>query len=182
MRRMWTGIVVILLGAPAVAAQEPSFESRTPNTIHLKAGTPRPTAGLDTVSWLAGGTWRGDGLGGATDETWSTPAAGAMIGMFRALRKDESGREVIQFYEFLTFAETDGSLALRVKHFNADFTGWEEKAAYLTFRLARVTPEAVYFDGLTFRREGPDRMTIFLALRSGGDLREEVFRMTRTGR
>ena len=47
-------------------------------------------------------------------------------------------------------------------------------------RLARVTPETVYFDGLTFRREGPDAMTIFLALRdSGGSVREEVFRYRR---
>ncbi|MDP1570965.1 MAG: hypothetical protein Q8L86_13290 [Vicinamibacterales bacterium] len=42
-----------------------------------------------------------------------------------------------------------------------------------------ATLDAVYFDGLTFRREAPDRMTIYLALRSGGVLREEVFRMTR---
>jgi hypothetical protein len=136
-------------------------------------------AGLDAVAWLAGGTWRGDGLGGVTDETWSTPAAGAMLGMFRAVRKDQSGRDVVQFYELLQFVQAEGTLALRVKHFNADFTAWEDKGGYVTFRLARVTPEAIYFDGLTFRKEGPDRMTIFLALRSGGELREETFRMSR---
>jgi hypothetical protein len=180
---MGAGVVaVVLIAAVPGVAQEAAFESRTPNTIHLKAGTPRPAAGLDAVGWLAGGSWRGDGLGGATDESWSTPAAGAMIGMFRALRKDAAGGDVVHFYEFLTFVEGEGTLALRVKHFNADFTGWEEKGGYVTFRLARVTPEAVYFDGLTFRREAPDRMTIFLALRSGGELKEEVFRMSRTDR
>jgi hypothetical protein len=66
-----------------------------------------------------------------------------------------------------------------VKHFTADFTGWEQPDRFVTFRLARLTADAVYFDGLTFQREGPDRMTIYLAMRAQGVLREEVFRMTR---
>ena len=169
-----TGFVI-----PAAEAQEAAFESRTPNTIHLRAGEARPAATLEAVRWLAGGTWRGDGLGGASEETWSTPAAGAMMGMFRVVQKDAAGAERIGLYEFMNFVETDGTLVLRIKHFNADMTGWEEKEAYLTFRLARVTPDAVQFDGLTFRREAPDRMTIYLALRSGGELREEAFRMVR---
>jgi hypothetical protein len=180
MRMMLAGIVVGMTSAGVAGAQEaPAVEARTPNTVHLKAGVARPAATLDAVRWLAGGTWRGDGLGGATEETWSTPAAGAMMGMFRMVRKDEAGNETLGFYEFMTFVEDGGSLALRIKHFNADLTGWEEKDDYLTFRLARVTPEAIYFDGLTFRRDAPDRMTIFLALRSGGELREETFHMTR---
>ncbi|MFP5380212.1 MAG: DUF6265 family protein [Vicinamibacteria bacterium] len=101
------------------------------------------------------------------------------MGMFRVVRKDEAGRDALYFYEFMNLVETGGTLELRIKHFNADFTGWEEKDRHVTFRLARVEPDAVYFDGLTFRREAPDRMTIYLALRSGGELREEVFRMTR---
>jgi hypothetical protein len=119
-------------------------------------------------------------LGGVTEESWSAPAAGAMMGMFRVVKPGSDGREQVGFYEFLTFVEQDGTLALKLKHFNPDLTGWEEKAGMVTFRLARVTPDTIYFDGLTFRREGRDRMTIFLALRDGtGTVREEVFRYTR---
>jgi hypothetical protein len=180
---MRTAILTLVLGLAlpqAAPAQEgPTFESRTPNTIHLTPGTARPAATLEQVTWLAGGTWRGDGLGGATEETWSGPAAGAMMGMFRVVHRSGGGAERLGFYEFMNLVETDGTIELRIKHFNADLTGWEEKDAFMTFRLARVTPDAIEFDGLTFRREGPDRMTIFLAMRRGGELTEEAFRMTR---
>lgn len=182
MARIAAGLamLVAMSGAPGAAwAQDATPERRTEHTVALPAGAARPAATLDAVRWLAGGTWRGDGLGGATEESWSAPAAGAMMGMFRVVRKDEAGRDALYFYEFMNLVETGGTLELRIKHFNADFTGWEEKDRHVTFRLARVEPDAVYFDGLTFRREAPDRMTIYLALRSGGELREEVFRMTR---
>jgi hypothetical protein len=174
-------LVTLLAAAAAASAQsDPAVESPSPNTIRLKADAPRPAATLDAVAWLAGGTWRGDGLGGTTEESWSTPAAGAMMGMFRSLKPAGPGAHAVSFYEFLTFVEQNGSLVLKLKHFNADLTGWEEKDGFVTFRLARVTPEAIYFDGLTFRREGRDKMTIFLALRDrSGAVREEIFRYTR---
>jgi hypothetical protein len=179
--RFLTALLMLLVTAAEVSAQDRRItESPTSNTIRLKAGEPRPKATLDIVAWLAGGTWRGDGLGGVTEETWSQPAAGAMMGMFRALKPGTGGQLAVAFYEFLTFAEQDGSLVLTLKHFNADLTGWEEKGDFITFRLAQVTPDTVYFDGLTFHREGADRMTIYLALRDrGGAMREEAFRYTR---
>jgi hypothetical protein len=144
---LFVGATVGVSGQEGQAVAQ-SAESPTPNTIRLKAGMSRPKATLDAVAWMAGGTWRGEGLGGVTEETWSTPAAGAMMGMFRVVKRGANGQEELGFYEFL--------------------------------RLAKVTPEAIYFDGLTFRREGADKMTIFLALRdSAGTLREEVFRYSR---
>jgi hypothetical protein len=127
------------------------------------------------MAWFAG-RWTGTGLGGVTEETWSEPAAGAMMGMFR-LVKDEK----VVFYEFLTLVEHEGSLLLKLKHFNPDLTGWEEKAEFVSFRLLEVASDSVYFGGLTFRREGPDRVTVFLALkdRGTGNVREEAFPMGR---
>ena len=184
MSSLMVAMVVALVGAAGDGQSAPSQATQsTPNTIRLNADAPRPSATLDLLAWLAGGTWHGDGLGGVTEETWSTPAAGAMMGMFRVLKRGASGRDEVAFYEFLTFVEQDGSVALKLKHFNADLTGWEEKDRFVTFRLARVTPDTIYFDGLTFRREGPDRMTIFLALRdSSGAVREETFRYSRSSR
>jgi hypothetical protein len=169
-------------GTAAAAQATPRSQSRTTNTIALAADAARPQATLDAIGWLAGGVWRGDGLGGVTEERWSAPAGGAMMGMFRLVKKGADGKDAVVFYEFLTIVEEGGSLAMKLKHFNADLTGWEEKDRFVTFRLARVDPDAVHFDGLTFRREGPDRMTIFLALRDSktGTMSEEVFRMSRS--
>jgi hypothetical protein len=176
-------VTLLLTLTQATAAQkegDPADTQPTPNTIRLDANAPRPMATLEAIAWLAGGVWRGDGLGGLTEESWSAPAAGAMMGMFRALKPAADGRHEVVFYEFLTAVEQEGTLALKLKHFNADLTGWEEKERFVVFRLARVTPDAIYFDGLTFRREAADRMTVFLALRdAAGTVREEVFRYIR---
>jgi hypothetical protein len=180
-------VVVAVLCSPTSSAAQASgavdaaVETPSPNTIRLKPEAVRPAATLDAVAWLAGGTWRGDGLGGETEESWSTPAAGAMMGMFRLVKPGADGHKAVAFYEFLTFVEQQGSLVLKLKHFNADLTGWEEKDGFVTFRLARVTPDAVYFDGLTFRKEGRDKMTIFLALRdrATNTVSEATFKYTR---
>lgn len=187
MFRLATLVVLAVVGFPpltqpqAPAPADAAVETPSPNTIRLKADQTRPAATLDIVAWLAGGTWRGDGLGGETEESWSTPAAGAMMGMFRLVKPGADGRKGIAFYEFLTFVEQQGSLALKLKHFNADLTGWEEKDGFVTFRLARVTPDTIYFDGLTFRKEGRDKMTIFLALRdrATNTVSEATFHYTR---
>ena len=165
-------MVSIVLGcASAAAAQESPFQPRTPNTITAPADAPAARATLQDLAWLAG-EWSGTGLGGATEETWSAPAGGAMMGMFRLVK---DGRVV--FYEFLTLVEQDGAVLLRLKHFNPDLTGWEEKADFVTFRLLKATATEAYFDGLTFRRDGPDRTHIYLAIRNraDGSVREETF-------
>ena len=148
----------------------------TANTFTSPAGSPGARATIADLAWLAG-RWTGSGLGGETEETWSAPAGGAMMGMFRLVK----GGTVV-FYEFLTLVEREGSLLLKLKHFNADLTGWEEKGAFVTFRLIETTPAELRFDGLTFRRTAPDRVDIFLALRNrqDGTVREEAFSMIRT--
>jgi Domain of unknown function (DUF6265) len=167
--------VVILTCALNAAAQETTPPRHTPNTLKESADTKSPPATLEDMRWFAG-HWTGSGLGGFTEETWTAPAAGAMLGTFRLIKE---GKPV--FYEFLTLVEHEGSLLLRLKHFNPDLTGWEEKGDAITFRLLKVGPDEVAFAGLTMRREGDDKLRIFLAIRSrtDGSVREEMFLMTR---
>lgn len=176
-------VLVILAGVAALtgsgaAAQESPLRPRTPNTLTAPAEFPSPKASVQDMAWFAG-SWDGDGLGGVTEEHWSEPAGGAMMGMFRLLK---DGKPV--FYEFLTLVEHEGSLLLKLKHFNPDMTGWEEKADSIRFRLLRAAPGEMAFDGITFRRSGLDTVKIFLAIRnrSDGAVREEVFTMTRRAR
>jgi hypothetical protein len=49
-------------------------------------------------------------------------------------------------------AEDQGSLVLKLKHFNADFTAWEAKERFVTFQLVKLREKELFFDGLTFRR------------------------------
>ena len=155
----------------APPAPQGAIQGSTPNTLTLPAGSPRPTARVDDLRWLAG-RWEGEGLGGTVEEAWSAPAGGAMVGYFRLVRDAKP-----VFYELMTLLESEGSVEMRLKHANPDMTGWEEKNDYVTFRLVKHDATGAYFSGLTFRRVGPDQIDGYLALRSrtDGSVREEKF-------
>src|SRR5690349_21407763 len=101
--------IILASALPAAAQQTSPLERHTPNTFKESADTKSPPATLEDMRWFVG-TWTGTGLGGSTDETWSAPVAGAMLGTFRLVKE---GKPV--FYEFLTLVEHEGSLLLRLK-------------------------------------------------------------------
>ena len=135
-----------------------------------------PPATLEQMDWLVG-QWVGDGIGGAPAmESWLPPSGGTMVGTF----VQESGEGGIQFTEHLYLMAENGSLVLRLKHFNADLTGWEEKDDMLTFRLVAIEPCAAYFHALTLRCADPDRpgegLVAAVRMKSdGAEVRELVF-------
>lgn len=176
MRR--TLMILLFAAASAVPGTARQPQGSTPNTLRLPAEAPRPKASVTDLAWLAG-RWTGEGLGGRIEETWSTPDAGSMVGYFRLVKE---GKPV--FYEIMTILEVDGSLQLRLKHINPDMTGWEEKNDFVTFRLVKQDDTGVWFDGLTFRRTGPDTMDGYLALRNRttGTVSEEKFTYRRENR
>jgi hypothetical protein len=148
-------------------------ERETANTLRASAGAAGPAATLEQMKWLVG-HWRGTGLGGVSEEMWSEPAGGVMMGMYRLVINGKPS-----FYEFIHLAEDNGSLVMKLKHFNADLTAWEEKDRFVTFRLVKLGVNEAHFDGLTFRRSA-DRLQIFLALRDkDGKVREEAFQLDR---
>ncbi len=142
---------------------------QTEHTYRRAKGQPAPTATIQDMAWFAG-LWTGSGFGGDNEENWGPPKAGVMLGTFRHFQK---GKPV--FYEFMTIEEKDGSLMLRVKHFNPDLTGWEEKTKSVDFKYVGKTESAVYFEGLTFARQGADHTIIYLAMKKGDTVREEAF-------
>lgn len=149
-------------------------EKLTDNTYKAVAGQPRPPATLADIAWLEG-HWSGIGLGGLVEEVWSAPAGGSMMGMFRLL---VDGAPV--FYELELIVEDQGSLMLRVKHFNRDFTGWEEKEKSVDFPLVWKEGRNMHFDGVSFHPRGDDGLTVYLAIRTrDGGHREEMFSYTR---
>lgn len=162
-------LLLIFVAVSATAQTRP-----TPNTLGFEPGQVRPKATLADVAWLAG-HWRGPALGGLSEEVWTAPMGGSMMGSYKLVRADS-----VVFYEILALVEEEGSLAIRLKHFNADLTGWEEKAEVRSFPLVQITPAEAFFDGMTIRRLGDDRLQVQLAINMpDGSIREEEFRYER---
>ena len=99
-----------------------------------------------------------------------------MMGMLRLVKDGK-----IVFYELLTLVEHESSLLLPLKHFNADLTGWEEKADTVKFRLLKIAADAAHFAAMTFHRLSDEAVEVFLAIRNraDGSIREERFLMQR---
>jgi hypothetical protein len=159
-------------GAPVTSPATPraSPVPHTENTLRLADGAGPGAARIADFTFLVG-SWRGRGIEQAeAEEIWAQPAGGQMMGVFRQFKPDGTPR----FYEFMLLTEVEASVELRLKHFNPDATGWEEKDKYVRFRLAKVEPAAAWFHGLTFRRED-QRLRIDLAMRQAGELKEVRF-------
>ncbi len=167
-----TVAVLIVFGLPhSVQAQSP----RTEHTYKLDDAESRPPGSLENVSWLAG-SWSGEAFGSTFEEVWNPPSAGSMVGLWKLL---DDGQVV--FYEIMLIVEEEGSLSLKVKHFNADFTAWEDKEDYVRFRLVKFDEDAVHFSGLSFYRINEEEMHAFIVMTHEGEVREEkmVYRRTR---
>ncbi len=113
-----------------------------------------PTAKVADVGWIAG-HWQGSAMGGEFEETWNPPFAGTMVGMFKFAKGNE-----VQFYELLTIVEKDNSLLLRLKHFDRNLVGWEERDKTIEFPLRELTKDSAVFDGLVFTRVDANNMKI----------------------
>lgn len=146
----------------------------TANTLNLEEGKASEKATIQDMKRLSG-TWRGTGLGGTVEEIYSEAQDGIMMGSFRFL---ENGKTV--FYELILVQEENGTLAVRLKHFGADFTGWEEKDKNVLFRFVKKDGNRMYFEGQTFEFIGNKSLNIYVAIKQkDGSMVEEVFRYKR---
>jgi len=91
------------------------------------------------------------------------------------------GDEEVAFYELMLLAEEEGSLVLKVKHFSADFTAWEDKEDYINFRLVSIEPEAVHFSGLSFYKVNENEFIGYIALHNEDKVWEEKLVYRRSG-
>ena len=165
----------MLFGACPLAGQDAAtpdlLETRTAPADHQS-----PAASLGQMEWVVG-RWQGEGIGGnPAMESWLPAVGGTMVGTF--VQADADGG--IYFTEHLYLMEEEGTLVLRLKHFNGDLTGWEERDEMLTFRLIEMTDCAAYFRGLTLRCDGPDGLLAAVRMSNrNGPVSELIFRMTR---
>lgn len=116
---------------------------------------------VSELAWLEG-FWTGTGFGGDCEEVWMPAVDGNMVGTFRFWTEGK-----LVFSEFMNIVQEGETFSLKLKHFNADLSPWEEKEEWTTFRLVEVGENTVYFHGLTMKREG-DEIKLWLALTEDG--------------
>lgn len=160
-----TCTLLALLAGIAIPAF--GLEPHTGHTWRLSAGEKAPVATIEQVGWLAG-SWRGTAFGKTFEEVWSPPSAGTMVGTFKLMDRD-----TVEFYELMLLDTRDGTLSLRVKHFNADFTAWEDKPDFVHFKLVGIEDDAVHFSGISFYRRDADHIDGYVVMRSDTGIREE---------
>lgn len=161
----------------AAVAQDLPIETRIG-----EEGFESPPASLEQMDWLVG-QWVGEGIAGAPAlESWLPPTGGTMVGTFVQETTGEDGESAIMFTEHLYLMEEGGTLVLRLKHFNADLTGWEEKDGMLTFRLVAMEDCAAFFNALTLRCDGPDGLVAAVRMKSDKpEPQELLFRFKAVG-
>src|SRR5690606_25194714 len=125
-----------------------------------------PYAELADIAWIAG-HWKGKAMGGEIEEVWTPPMGGSMMGSFKFVADGK-----VIFYELETISAVDSTLIMRIKHFNEDLTGWEEKNETEDFKLVKITHDAVYFDQLTFKKYSDDEIGIYVVIDNDNGPRE----------
>ncbi len=161
MNKVAVALLAGIVSMPLLAA-----EPRTEHTYQLSEGEERPAATIEDAAMLVG-SWAGTAFGGRFETVWNPPSAGTMVGFFKLL-----GDEGVVFYEILLLSVEDGTLSLKVKHFNPDFTAWEEKADYVNFQLVNKEADALHFGGLSFYRRGDDAIDGYIVMRNGDEVTE----------
>ena len=163
--------VVLLLPLAAAAA-----ERQTEHTYLLADGESPPPATLEDAHWMVG-SWTGTAFGKRFEEVWNPPSAGSMVGMFKLF-----GDDGISMYELMTMTVEDGTLNLRVRHFSADFTAWEDKDEDVGLKLVKKEDDALHFGTLSFYRRGDDRIDAYVLFENDGELIERPLEYQRVQR
>ena len=122
---------------------------------------PAAFGSIDQLDWLVG-HWEGDAFGGVCEEVWSPASGGTMVGTFK-LTVDGA----VQFYELMTIVPDSAGPQMRLKHFNADLTGWEEKGEVFEFPFVSASEKKAQWEGMTYEQIAEDSLRITVTLSHG---------------
>jgi hypothetical protein len=117
------------------------------------------------------GYWKGEGFGGISEEMWMPASGDKMFGVFK-----QSSETELVFSEYMEITEVEGKFQLRLKHFNPDFSGWEESDDHEVFELLSVSADKAVFDGLSYELVDSDGLKVELKIgQPDGSVSTEVF-------
>lgn len=127
---------------------------------------------IKTIGGIMTGNWRGTIGNDTVEEDWSEPLANTMMGMFRWILENK-----ISFYELIVIDLSTGKVTIKIKHFNADFTGWEDKDDFESYELVDLTETRVTFRSshgeqgrLIYERTEKSKLVINLEMKDGRTL------------
>lgn len=163
---------IFAFGNGATAAYGQSHN--TEHTLNLDDPSAQPPSTLEDVEWMVG-SWEGEAFGGSFEEDWLPASGGTMTGVFKLMHEGSPS-----LYEFMMIVEKNGSLAVQLRHFNSDFTSWEDKSEFVSFPLVKLTEDAAYFDGMTYRRVDDDRLVAHVSIGEGDEKEEAELKFVRT--
>ena len=115
-------------------------------------------AQLNVLDGLAG-QWMGDSVNGPMEAVFSEARFGQIIGHITYW--NDKGFRLI---ELCSYAERDGSIVYKVKHFNPAFEAREEKEVSVERRLLDYKDGMAYFEDMSVALDG-DKLTIYFDLR-----------------
>ncbi len=171
--RLITGILAaVMLTSSAVAADSGKGEM-TMNTMTADSTTTPIRVPIDSFEFIVG-HWRGEALGGMCEEIWSPPLGDAMMCAFRLVKDGQTS-----FYEMVSLIELEDRVEMRLKHFNTDLVGWEEKDEIVSFPLLKLEKNTAWFDGLTMQRVDPGTLLVHVRTSDKGKESELEFRYRR---
>lgn len=140
-------LVMLLAGVAATSDRVPDAAW---NSQAAPAADSVSSAGAHPFDWLEG-HWVGQGFGGTIDEVWLPARGGTMLGTFRLV---VDGADV--FYEIFTIDEGPDGHVMRLKHFNPNLDGWEEKDAALVWPAEAVVGTSARFGPVLYERNGDE--------------------------
>jgi hypothetical protein len=137
----------------------------------LGAGSPAKATLAESTTVAAAafmtGHWIGEIGGGLSEEIWTAPADGSMLGMWRLVIDGQ-----VRVLELLAVSEEgDAGLTLRLRHFDRRLVAREEKDRPVELGLAQSGDGEVAFAGagtddtplrLSYRRDGSDGLVAVL--------------------
>ena len=139
------------------------------NVKYLGKDQSSPKANIQQVSWITG-QWKGEAFGAYVEENWSAPQGNSMMASFRLISDGE-----VKFYELEIIREVDNSLILELKHFTNELKGWETKDETVAFPLVEISKNAIYFEGMTFKKISDNEMHVFVDIEDSGQRSEALF-------
>ena len=93
-----------------------SIKIHAQDVLYLDKDQPAGNGSIHDLHWIVG-YWSGTGLGGVCEELWLPALDNSMVGTFRFMMD----RKLI-FSEYMNMLGENGTLALKIKHFNKDLT------------------------------------------------------------
>ena len=143
-----------------------------------RAETAAPRASLADVAFIAG-HWKGDLGGSLSEEIWSAPSGDNMMGMWRLV-----GGGQVKLFEFLNIVQEAEGPVFRLRHFDRQGVGREEKDKPLVLKLVSSKPREAAFEGgegagtvrLTYRRTSDEALSVTLE-KTGQPPQEFTFRL-----